>query len=340
MKWVALAAIYGFGLGKLYAGQRWRELWIYGAAIALLALFFVIAAVGRSATSRDIMIRTQTWSWMIGLTLLAASSHQRMMFALLAFVSFVALREYFSLLPMYHRGTFLRADDRAAIGLAYLTVPVTYVLAAIPWYGLYIILIPVYATLALPVLLVAANNPRGILVSLGGILSGMILFVFLFSHAALLAQLSQFLLLYALLVTEMRDVLAYCFGKVFAGIPWRWLHVAVVPRINPRKTWAGAAMAALGCAVASALLAPLMPPLPGGTPSARFLFAVGFVVGWLGLVGDLAIGAIKRDLQVKDTGHTLPGHGGVIDRINGAIFTIPVIFHLLFYFYYPTGYLG
>jgi phosphatidate cytidylyltransferase len=80
---------------------------------------------------------------------------------------------------------------------------------------------------------------------------------------------------------------------------------------------------------------PLMPWLPLGKPSVAFLAWLGFLVGWLGLVGDLATGAIKRDLGVKDTGHLLPGHGGVIDRINGVIFTVPVIFHFIWYTYYP-----
>ncbi len=135
------------------------------------------------------------------------------------------------------------------------------------------------------------------LVSLGTILCGLLLFVFLFSHAALLAGLEPFLLFYALLVTELRDVLAYCFGKLLGPVNWKWLHVPVAARINPRKTWVGSALATLGCAAASAAMAPLMPPLSGGRPSAMFLFWIGFLTGWLGLVGDLATGAIKRDLR-------------------------------------------
>ncbi len=335
MKWLPLLGFYAVGLVTLARAGRWSEFALCVVVVALLGVFFLVAHFLReSATGRDIALRTQTWCWMIGLVVLAISAHQVVSVVLLGFLSFVALREYFSLLPMYHRGTFLRADDRAAIGLAYLAIPVTYTLAAIPWYSLYLIMIPVYATLCLPVLMVAADNPRGILTSFGAIMSGLILFVFLFSHAALLVHMAPFLLLYALLVTEIRDVLAYCFGKLLAPISLPWLHAAVAPHINPRKTWAGAALAAAGCAVVSMLLAPLMPRLPGGVPSPRFLLGLGFCVGWLGLVGDLSIGAIKRDLNVKDTGHSLPGHGGVIDRINGAIFTVPVIFHLLYYFYY------
>ncbi len=336
MKWIVLAVIYALGLTRLARDGRWNELVLSGGILVLLAVFLAVSLpLKRSKTGRDIAVRTETWCWMVGVFLLASSLHAAVVYVLLALVSFVALREFFSLLPMYHRGTFLRAEDRSAIALAYLTIPATYALAYSGWYGLYVVLVPVFATLVVPIALVAANNPRGLLVSLGAILCGLLLFVFLFSHAALLGGLAPFLLFYALLVTELRDVLAYCFGKLLAGVPWKWLHVPVAAAINPRKTWAGSLLATLGCAAVSAAMAPLMPPLPGGTPSATFLFWIGFLTGWLGLAGDLATGAIKRDLEVKDTGHLLPGHGGVIDRINGAIFTVPVIFHLIWYVYYP-----
>ena len=336
MKWLVLLAIYAFGFTRLAATGRWGELVLSGGVVAVLAAFlFASALVRQSATGEDILIRTQTWCWMIAIFVLAATTHPVVPFVLLAFLSYVALREYFSLLPMYRADEVLRPSDRAAIALAYLTVPLMYGLAYFGWYGLYIILIPVYASLALPVVLVLANNPRGMLASMGAIICGMSLFVFLFSHAALLTQLSPFLLFYAVLVTEARDVLAYCVGKLIGPLPFGWVHAAVASNINPRKTWAASAIAAVGCALLSAALAPLMPQLPGGRPSPQYLFWLGLGVGWLGLAGDLATGAIKRDLHVKDTGHSLPGHGGVIDRINGVIFTVPVIFHLTYYRYFP-----
>jgi phosphatidate cytidylyltransferase len=335
MKWIVLLAIYVFGLARFVKAGRWNELALSASVLAVLAIFLAVAASMRqSPIGRDIAVRTKTWCWMVGVFLLASSLHEAVTYALLTLISFVALREYFSLLPMYHRGTFLRAEDRVAIALAYLMVPAVYALAYSGWYGLYIVLVPVFATLVLPIALVMGNNPRGVLISMGAILVGLYLFVYLFSHAALLAGLEPFLLFYALLVTELRDVLAYCFGKLLAPLKAPWLHVPVAAEINPRKTWVGSALAALGCAAASAAMWPLMPVLDGGKPSVAFLLWIGFLVGWLGLAGDLATGAIKRDLEVKDTGHSLPGHGGVIDRINGVIFTVPVILHLIWYTYY------
>jgi phosphatidate cytidylyltransferase len=336
MKWLVLVAIYAFGFTRLAAAGRWGELVLSGGVVAVLAAFlFGSAFLRRSATGEDILIRTQTWCWMIAIFLLAATTHRVVPFVLLGFLSFVGLREYFSLLPMYRAEEVLRPSDRAAIALAYLTIPLVYGLAYSGWYGLYIILIPVYASLALPVVLVLANNPRGILTSMGTIMCGMSLFVFFFSHAALLAQLSPILLFYALVVTEARDVLAYCVGKLIGPLPYGWVRAAVASNINPRKTWAASAVAAFACGLLSATLAPLMPELPGGRPSPQYLFWLGLGVGWLGLAGDLATGGIKRDLHVKDTGHSLPGHGGVIDRINGVVFTVPVIFHITYYRYFP-----
>jgi phosphatidate cytidylyltransferase len=339
MRWIVLLATYAFGLTRFAQDGRWNELVLSGGVLVVLAVFLAVSLpLKHTKTGRDIAVRTETWCWMVGVFLVASSLHPAVTYVLLMLVSFVALREFFSLLPMYHRGTLLRAEDRAAIALAYLTIPATYALAYSGWYGLYVVLVPVFATLAVPIALVAANNPRGLLVSLGAILCGLLLFVFLFSHAALLGGLKPFLLFYALLVTELRDVLAYCFGKLLTLVPWQWLHVPVAARINPRKTWAGSLLATLGCAAVSAAMAPLMPTLPAGRPSATFLFWIGFLAGWLGLAGDLATGAIKRDLEVKDTGHLLPGHGGVIDRINGVIFTVPVIFHLIWHVYYPGSF--
>ena len=59
----------------------------------------------------------------------------------------------------------------------------------------------------------------------------------------------------------------------------------------------------------------------------------GVVIAFAGFAGDLCMSAIKRDLKIKNFGATLPGHGGVLDRVDSLVFTAPLFFHLVYYCY-------
>jgi phosphatidate cytidylyltransferase len=97
--------------------------------------------------------------------------------------------------------------------------------------------------------------------------------------------------------------------------------------ISPNKTWEGFAGSALACIVAGVLLLPL---LLHGT------WWQGVVVGVAAVgaatLGDLSESMIKRDLQIKDMGTVLPGHGGILDRIDSLLITAPVVWLLLVVF--------
>ena len=70
---------------------------------------------------------------------------------------------------------------------------------------------------------------------------------------------------------------------------------------------------------------------PLSTPQVLF---VSFMIGFSGFVGDIVVSSVKRDIGVKDMGNSIPGHGGVLDRIDSLAYTAPVFFHIVYYLAY------
>ncbi|MCI0540128.1 MAG: phosphatidate cytidylyltransferase, partial [Verrucomicrobiales bacterium] len=99
--------------------------------------------------------------------------------------------------------------------------------------------------------------------------------------------------------------------------------------ISPNKTWEGAIGALL---VSLALPWVLRFSFPHFGP-AQLIWA-GAIVGIGGQLGDLSISVIKRDIGIKDMGAMIPGHGGILDRIDSLIYTAPLFFHMVNYYYY------
>ena len=94
-------------------------------------------------------------------------------------------------------------------------------------------------------------------------------------------------------------------------------------------TWEGFVGGVITTSVISAILAPYLTPLT----IYQGIFA-GFALSIAGFLGDVIMSAIKRDLGVKDTGTLLPGHGGILDRLDSLIFTAPLFFHYVVYLHF------
>lgn len=122
-------------------------------------------------------------------------------------------------------------------------------------------------------------------------------------------------LLMVLLTVWMGDSLAYFIGK-------RWGTRHITPRISPNKSLEGFAAAMIGSL--------LVPPLFGTyfLPylSMPFLITTGLLLGAGGIMGDLFESLIKRGAGIKDSSHLLPGHGGLLDRIDSILFAVPVYY--------------
>ena len=124
------------------------------------------------------------------------------------------------------------------------------------------------------------------------------------------------LLLFALMIIWASDTVAYFVGRAIGKHP-------LAPKISPKKTWEGSIAAMIGSlAVAYGFHFWLTIPLP-------HLFAMAALGNIAGQMGDLLESACKRSAGVKDSGGLLPGHGGVLDRIDALILCIPVIWYYL-----------
>lgn len=123
--------------------------------------------------------------------------------------------------------------------------------------------------------------------------------------------------LFLLLTIWLGDTAAYHVGSLLGKRP-------LAPRISPGKTWEGAVGALLGnslAALTGQILIPQLPLMP------RFLLC--WSLGVAGQAGDLAESAIKRGARIKESSNLLPGHGGLLDRIDGVLFAAPLLYFYL-----------
>lgn len=120
-------------------------------------------------------------------------------------------------------------------------------------------------------------------------------------------------------LTFFYDIAAFALGSLFGRRP-------LAPTISPRKSWEGLFFATVATLLLGATVLSSIGPTKSSLPQA---VAVSLVVVILAPLGDLAESLIKRDLGVKDMGTILPGHGGVLDRIDSVLFVIPAVFYLL-----------
>ena len=293
----------------------------------LLIASLIVAGMRRSRPGVDyaeLSARVNSWWVMVGVFATAMALSPLLSLLFLGFVSFLALKEYLSLIPT-------RRADRRVLLWAYLAIPLQFYWVGIGWYGMFIIFIPVYLFMLMPMRMVLIGETAGFLHAAGSLHWGLMLTVFNLSHVAYLLALpaatnpaggAAGLVLFLMFLTQFNDVMQYVWGKTFGK------H-KIIPKVSPKKTWEGF----LGGVATTTLLAwgiaPWLTPLTGWEAP-----VAGLLIGLAGFVGDVNISALKRDLGVKDSGNLIPGHGGILDRVDSLTFTAPLFFHYLYYLHY------
>ncbi|MFP5402516.1 MAG: phosphatidate cytidylyltransferase [Gammaproteobacteria bacterium] len=300
---------------------------LYGI-LALLLLGTVVIGLKRvlkpGSGDTELWLRMRSWWVMAGLFMLAIAVDRTWSILFFALVSFLALKEYLSIIPT-------RRADRRVLLWAYLAIPVQYWWVAEAWFGMFIIFIPVYLFLFIPLRMVTIGDTQGFLKAAGTLHWGLMTTVFSLSHAAFLLALpeagnpaagSAGLLLFLVFLTQFNDVMQFVWGKL-AG------RRKVIPKVSPGKTVAGFVGGVATTTLLAWLAAPYLTPLTGWQP-----LAAGLLIGIGGFVGDVTISAVKRDLGIKDSGSLIPGHGGILDRVDSLTYTAPLFFHFVYFLHY------
>lgn len=271
---------------------------------------------------RELTLRIRTWWVIIVLFSLALLSPNWLALTFFALVSFMALKEFLTLVPS-------RQSDRMPLLWMFIAIPLNYWLIGIGWYGMFVVFIPVYVFLFLPARMVIAGDTQCFLRTASQLHWSLMTTVFAFSHVAFLLvlpadgmQTGALLVLFLVGLTEFNDIAQYLWGKSLG-------RIKVIPKVSPNKTLAGLLGGVATTALAATVLGPLLTPL-----SWPIALLAGVIIGVTGFCGDVVMSAIKRDIGVKDSGTLLPGHGGILDRLDSLIFTAPVFFHFVRYFCY------
>lgn len=316
--------------------------WLVGIVFLLLVLALgAIYALRRQpveamdpAVRRTFELRVRAWCMMFAILVAGLKLGSTGTVILFGLVSFWALREYITMTPTRP------ADHKTLFWALFFFTPAQYVLvswgsewgkiSSDQWYGMFSVLIPVYASLLIPASIAISGDEKRFLERTAKIQVGLLICVYALSYAPAILNMQLFvdmenqevwkgsnagLLFYFVLLVQLGDIFQYGWGKLVG-------RRVIAPKINSSRTWEGLLGAVASTALVSALLWNVT---PFGFMEAG---CMGMVVAIMGFAGGMTMSAIKRDRGVKDYGTLVQGHAGVLDRIDSLCFAAPVFFHL------------
>jgi phosphatidate cytidylyltransferase len=303
---------------------------LFGAVLALLLLASGIGAFlsrrvqdpGIRATVENVNARIRAW-WVMAVVFMASVTTGRAgSIVLFGLLSFLALREFVTLAPT------APGDHRALAWCFFVATPLQYALIWTGRYDLFTTLIPVYLSILVAVRAALAGETGRFLQRAATTQLALTICVYFVAYVPALMMLripgytlpNAALVFFLVFVVQLSDVLQYVWGKTLG-------RRQIVPSVSPNKTWEGFYGGVLSATAAGTAIWWIT---PFGPVQAALM---ALVVSLMGFAGGLVMSAIKRDAGVKDYGALIPGHGGVLDRIDSLCFAAPVFFHLTRYFF-------
>jgi len=295
------------------------------ATLIGLLLKFRARGEGSRRTIDNLNARIRAWWMMVLVFGLALCGGRLGVTILFGVISFLALREMLTLTPTR------RGDHHTLFWAFFVMVPIQYYLVYLPWPVFSFVFIPVYCFIFLAIRSTLTGDCNRYLERTAKIQWGVLIAVYFLSHAPNLLTLNipgfqgrQWqLLVFLVIVVQMSDVLQYVWGKLTGKHP-------IAPHISPNKTWEGFVGGVMSATLLGGALYRITP--------FTFLAACGMalMICVLGFFGGIVMSAIKRDAGIKDYGHLIEGHGGMMDRVDSLCFAAPVFFHVVRYYYEPS----
>ena len=302
---------------------------IFGVLVVASVIGYVLqrrmSPDGSNAAIENLNARIKAWWAMVILIGIAFLAGRAGVILLFGFCSFAALREFITLTNTR------RADHWALAAAFFVALPIQYYLLWAEQYGIYSIFIPVYAFLFMPIIAVLRGDTERFLIRIAELQWALMICVFCASHVPALLTLhipgyegrNVLLIAFLVIVVQLSDVLQYVWGKLFG-------RHKIAPKLSPSKTVEGF----IGGVASATLIGAALWWITPFTPLQAGLLA--FVITLMGFFGGLVMSAIKRDRGVKDWGHLIEGHGGLIDRLDSVVFSAPIFFHLVRYWWSLT----
>ncbi len=219
-----------------------------------------------------------------------------------------------------------RKVDRRAFLWAYLSIPIQFYWIYIEWYGMFIVFIPVYVFLFLPLpRIFGGKGTVGFLRSVSSTQWGLMLMVFGLSHLAYFQfaspEFGANLVLFLVLLTQLNDVIHFLISSYLG-------KRKVIPTANPNITWEGFIGATIVTTTVSYFIYPYLTPF-----DVDFGIISGLLIAFGGFFGALTISVLKRDLLIGDDAKSSALGESYLSRVDSLTYTAPIFFHVIRYFF-------
>ena len=290
-------------------------------ALGLIVFSLALLIVKKKNPSKDfsdLSVRAKTWWGMLVVFSIATLFHPMVSLFALMLLCFFSLKEYFSILKT-------RKVDRQLFLWAYLSIPLQFYWIYIGWYGMFIVFIPVYVFLFLPLPRILGKGTVGFLRSVSSTQWGLMLMVFGLSHLAFYQtaspQYGANLVLFLVVLTQLHDVVQFLVS-VFIG------KRKVVPSSNPNITWEGFIISTFVTTGVSYNLYAYLTPL-----DELFGILSGLIISVACFGGSLAVSVLKRDLLIGENEKSAVIKKSYLTRVDSLAYSAPIFFHVIRYYF-------